>query len=54
MTVQLMPIPDVQNQPDERNIPIDKVGVKGLRYPISVKDRSKTTTTYSWSYLIFS
>ena len=41
MTVQLIAIPDVQNQPDERNIPIDKVGVKGLRYPISVKDRTR-------------
>ena len=34
-------IPDVQSLPDERNIPIDKVGVKGLRHPIRVKDRSK-------------
>lgn len=34
-------IPDIQSLPDERNIPIDKVGVKGLRYPISVKDRQK-------------
>ncbi len=34
-------IPDVQSLPDSRNIPIDKVGVKGLRYPISVKDRQK-------------
>ena len=39
--MKLLHIPDVQNQPDERKIPIDKVGVKGLRYPISVKDRSK-------------
>ncbi|MGC8604969.1 MAG: GTP cyclohydrolase FolE2 [Desulfomonilaceae bacterium] len=34
-------IPDIQNMPDQRNIPIDKVGVRGLRYPISVKDRRK-------------
>jgi GTP cyclohydrolase I len=34
-------IVDVQSMPDERNIPIDKVGVKGLRYPITVKDRSR-------------
>ncbi|MFH0824083.1 MAG: GTP cyclohydrolase FolE2 [Pseudomonadota bacterium] len=34
-------ITDVQSMPDERNIPIDKVGVKGLRYPIRVKDRTK-------------
>jgi len=30
---------DVQNQRDHRNIPIDKVGIKNLRYPIRVKDR---------------
>ena len=39
--VKVCAIPDVQNMPDERNIPIDKVGVRGLRYPISVKDRKK-------------
>jgi GTP cyclohydrolase I len=31
---------DIQNQPDFRNIPIDKVGVKDLRYPITVLDRT--------------
>jgi GTP cyclohydrolase IB len=30
---------DVQNQRDDRNIDIDKVGIKNLRYPISVMDR---------------
>jgi GTP cyclohydrolase IB len=30
---------DTQNQRDYRNIPIDKVGIKNLRYPIIVKDR---------------
>ena len=30
---------DVQSQPDTRNIPIDKVGIKNLRYPITVLDR---------------
>ena len=34
-------IPDIQSSPDNRQIPIDKVGVKGLRYPIRVKDRQK-------------
>jgi GTP cyclohydrolase I len=34
-------MPDIQSLPDGRKIPIDKVGVKGLRYPISVKDRRK-------------
>jgi GTP cyclohydrolase IB len=36
-----MPIPDVQSRRDARKIPIDKVGVKGLRYPITVKDRTR-------------
>ena len=30
---------DVQNQRDPRKIPIDRVGVKNLRYPITVLDR---------------
>ena len=30
---------DIQNQRDYRNIPIDKVGIKNLRYPIAVHDR---------------
>ena len=32
---------DIQNQRDYRNIPIDKVGIKNLRYPIKVLDRKK-------------
>ena len=32
---------DMQNQPDFRNIPIDKVGIKGLRYPVTVRDKNK-------------
>jgi GTP cyclohydrolase I len=34
-------LPDTQNQKDIRQIPIDRVGVKNLRYPIAVKDREK-------------
>lgn len=30
---------DVQSQRDNRNIPIDKVGIKNLRYPVTVRDR---------------
>jgi GTP cyclohydrolase I len=30
---------DVQSERDHRNIPIDKVGIKNLRYPIRVRDR---------------
>lgn len=32
-------LPDTQNQVDIRDIPIDKVGIKSLKYPITVKDR---------------
>lgn len=35
-----MTIPDIQNQADKRKITIDKVGVKGVRYPIVVEDKS--------------
>jgi GTP cyclohydrolase I len=34
-------LPDTQNQKDIREIPIDKVGVKNLKYPIAVKDKTK-------------
>jgi GTP cyclohydrolase I len=33
---------DVQSQTDTRNITIDKVGVKNVRYPIVVEDRSNS------------
>jgi len=32
---------DIQNLQDTRNIPIDKVGIKNLKYPITVLDREK-------------
>ena len=31
---------DIQNQHDYRQIPIDKVGIKNIQYPITVLDRS--------------
>ena len=31
---------DIQNHKDDRNIDIDQVGVKGLRYPITVLDKN--------------
>ncbi len=34
------PIEDVQATPDTRRIPIDKVGIKGIRHPVRVRDRS--------------
>ncbi|MFP4300782.1 MAG: GTP cyclohydrolase FolE2 [Spirochaetaceae bacterium] len=34
---------DVQSLPDERNIPINKVGVRNLQYPITVLDKEHRT-----------
>jgi GTP cyclohydrolase I len=34
-----MKVVDVQNQKDLRNLPVDRVGVKNLSYPITVLDR---------------
>jgi len=36
-----MELEDVQSRPDERDIPIDRVGVKGLLYPIVLLDKHK-------------
>ena len=30
---------DIQNQQDDREIPLQKVGVKGLSYPVKVLDK---------------
>lgn len=42
---------DVQGSPDSRRIAIDKVGIKGIRHPIRVRDRSgreqHTVATFS-------
>ncbi len=34
-------IADVQNSPDLRHLPIDKVGIKDIRHPVVVRDRSQ-------------
>ncbi|MCW3479129.1 GTP cyclohydrolase, FolE2/MptA family [Neisseriaceae bacterium JH1-16] len=34
------PIPDIQSSPDSRNLIIDKVGIKDLRHPIRLAERS--------------
>ena len=34
---------DIQNTEDQREVKIDKVGVKQIEYPIVVKDRTKGT-----------
>jgi GTP cyclohydrolase I len=33
-------LPDIQKTPDQRNISIDKVGVRGVKFPIEVLDRA--------------
>lgn len=33
-------LPDIQETKDDRNIPIDKVGVRGVKFPIAVLDRA--------------
>ncbi|MCW8905774.1 MAG: GTP cyclohydrolase FolE2 [Sedimenticola sp.] len=40
MNNQALILEDIQNSVDERQIPINKVGVKGIRHPAVVKDRS--------------
>ncbi|MFT3733793.1 MAG: GTP cyclohydrolase FolE2 [Rhodocyclaceae bacterium] len=35
------PMPDVQGSEDRRHIAIDKVGIKSIRHPVRVKDRSE-------------
>ncbi|HXZ95962.1 MAG TPA: GTP cyclohydrolase FolE2 [Burkholderiales bacterium] len=36
----LSSIPDVQSSPDVRHLPIDKVGIKSIRHPVRVADKS--------------
>lgn len=38
----VLAIPDVQNNVDPRRIAIDKVGIKGIRHPVRVSDRTRT------------
>ena len=32
---------DIQNLQDSREVPLQKVGVKGVKYPVSVLDKTK-------------
>ena len=34
------PIADVQNSVDMRHLAINRVGIKGIRHPVKVKDQS--------------
>ncbi|HVK55635.1 MAG TPA: GTP cyclohydrolase, FolE2/MptA family, partial [Burkholderiales bacterium] len=35
-----LPIPDVQSTPDTRHIAIDRVGIKSIRHPVRVRDKT--------------
>jgi GTP cyclohydrolase I len=37
---ELTHLKDTQNEPDHRNIAIDRVGVKNLRYPMRIRDKA--------------
>ena len=39
-TITVAPLVDVQSSADHRKINIDKVGVKGVRHPVKIRDRS--------------
>ncbi len=39
MSTETPPLPDIQSKADTRRIPIDQVGIKGLRHPVRVLDR---------------
>jgi len=38
----MQPLKDTQNEPDDRNVPIDRVGIKQLRYPLSIRLKDGT------------
>ncbi|RFU48877.1 hypothetical protein D0B32_03325 [Paraburkholderia sp. DHOC27] len=44
-------MPDVQGTPDTRQIPIQRVGIKGVRHPISVRTPNGGTqsTVGTWN-----
>jgi GTP cyclohydrolase I len=39
--IEAVTIADVQSSPDTRRLPIDQVGIKDIRHPVRVKDRSQ-------------
>lgn len=47
------PLPDIQSQVDRRALPIDAVGVKGVRYPLLVRSGARTTPSIAtWSMTV--
>jgi GTP cyclohydrolase I len=41
-TTDTSPLTDTQNERDDRRIPIDRVGVKALRYPMQIRDKARS------------
>ena len=41
----LLTMPDVQSAPDHRELAIDQVGIRGLRYPLPIADRDGVQST---------
>ncbi|MBQ0052661.1 MAG: GTP cyclohydrolase I FolE2 [Treponema sp.] len=44
---------DIQNEQDTREVPLQKVGVKNVRYPVQVLDKEKKTQTTSATVNLF-
>ncbi len=42
---KLLSMPDVQSAPDHRELAIDQVGIRGLRYPLPIADREGVQAT---------
>lgn len=40
-----LPLPDIQSQPDTRNIRINAVGIKGVRYPVTIRSLAQPVAT---------
>ena len=39
---EIVKLDDKQSERDHRELPIDKVGVRGLRFPIQVRDKARS------------
>ena len=49
---EYLPLPDTQSLPDARELPIERVGVKGLRYPLALRAADGTLQhTIAGSYV---
>jgi len=51
---QVSGMPDVQGEPDRRNLAIDRVGVRGLRYPVLVQANGQAQPSVAEFELLWS